>query len=151
MRKPQANPIILIDDDPDDLELFTEGFNSLNIGNEVIAFTNGFDAVEYLKQSGHQPLFILCDINMPKVNGLELRQVIYDDAVLRQKSIPFLFLSTADDRLFVDKAYDLAVQGYFKKPASIPEIKEMLLAIIIYWRYSHHPNSRNQIIGKTTL
>jgi CheY-like chemotaxis protein len=142
------SPIILIDDDPDDLELFTDAFRGLDIANEVVAFDNGLDAIEYLKHSGRQPLFILCDINMPKVNGLDLRQKIYDDEILRQRSIPFLFLSTADDRLFVDKAYDLAVQGYFKKPIRFDEIKEMLMSIIIYWRYSHHPNSRNQTISK---
>jgi len=150
MRQSLPNPIILIDDDQDDLELFTEALNDLNIGNEVIAFDNGYDALEYLKHSERQPLFILCDINMPKINGLDLRQMIYDDEVLRQKSIPFLFLSTADDQFFVDKAYNLSVQGYFKKPVFIKEIKEILMSIIIYWRYSHHPNSRNQVVTKVS-
>ncbi|WP_147206230.1 response regulator [Segetibacter aerophilus] len=150
MSQSVPNPIILIDDDPDDLELFASAFNELEIVNEVVTFNNGYDALEFLKNSGRQPLFILCDINMPKVNGLDLRQMIYDDMVLRQKSIPFLFLSTADDRIFVDKAYNLAVQGYFKKPAHLGEIKEMLKAIIIYWRHSHHPNSRNKFITRTS-
>ncbi len=79
---------------------------------------------------------------MPKINGLDLRQKIYDDPVLRQRSIPFLFLSTANSRVFVDKAYDLSVQGYFQKPAHLADIKEMLKSIIIYWQYSYHPNSR---------
>ncbi|MGI8637538.1 MAG: response regulator [Segetibacter sp.] len=144
MKPAIPNPIILIDDDSEDLELFTEAFQSLEIDNEVIPFSAAHDALEFLKNSGRQPLFILCDINMPKINGLDLRQKIYDDEILKQRSIPFLFLSTADNRVFVDKAYDLSVQGYFKKPARISEIKEMLLAIIIYWRYSHHPNSRTQ-------
>ncbi len=87
---------------------------------------------------------------MPKINGLDLRQKIYDDQMLRQKSIPFLFLSTAEDRVFVNKAYNLAVQGFFRKPVHVNEIKEMLTAIIIYWRYSQHPNSRNQIIRRTS-
>lgn len=144
MKPAIPNPIILIDDDDEDLELFTEAFKSLELENEVISFNAAQDALEFLRNSGRQPLFILCDINMPKLNGLELRQKIYDDEILKQRSIPFLFLSTADNRVFVDKAYDLSVQGYFKKPARFSEIKEMLLAIIIYWRYSHHPNSRTQ-------
>lgn len=143
------NPIILIDDDSDDLELFNEAFNALEIENEVIPFDDAYKALNFLKHGERQPLFILCDINMPKLNGLELRQKIYDDEILRQKSIPFLFLSTANNRIFVDKAYDLSVQGYFKKPAHLNEIKEMLQAIIIYWQYSHHPNSRNQLVIKS--
>ncbi len=135
-------PIILIDDDDDDLELFTRAFNELDITNEIIAFSDATKALEFLKTYDHHFLFIMCDINMPKINGLDLRQKIYEDEVLRQRSIPFLFLSTANNRVFVDKAYDLAVQGYFRKPAYLTDIKEMLMAIIIYWQYSYHPNSR---------
>ncbi|HEX8357780.1 MAG TPA: response regulator [Segetibacter sp.] len=141
MKQLTLSPILLIDDDLDDLEVFTDAFTSLEIENEVVAFSNAFDALEYLKQSGCQPLFILCDINMPKLNGLQFRQELYKDEVLRQQSIPFLFLSTANDPVFIDRAYDLSVQGYFKKPEQVKEIKEMFLAIINYWRYSHHPNS----------
>jgi CheY-like chemotaxis protein len=144
MKQPLLNPIILIDDDSEDLEIFTTAFSQLEIANEVVAFNDSFDALDFLRNSGRQPLFILCDINMPKVNGLDLRQKIYDDEVLRQRSIPFLFLSTANDRVFIDKAYNLAVQGYFKKPARLHEIKEMLMSIIIYWSYSYHPNSFNK-------
>lgn len=143
--KPQMmmhRPIILIDDDPDDLELFSLAFTELELPNEVIAFDNADKALSYLKASEQRFLFILCDINMPKINGLDLRQKIYDDVVLRQRSIPFLFLSTANDRVFVDRAYDLSVQGYFQKPPFMKDIKEMLMAIIIYWQYSYNPNSR---------
>ncbi len=135
-------PVILIDDDPDDLELFSFAFKELQVDNEMVTFNDAAKALDYLKLSKQNFLFILCDINMPKTNGLDLRQKIYDDEVLRQKSIPFLFLSTADERVFIDKAYELAVQGYFKKPAHLADIKEMLSAIITYWKYSYHPNSR---------
>jgi len=138
----KTKPIILIDDDKDDLDLFSNAFKELDLNNEMLVFDDATKALEFLKQDNQEFLFILCDINMPKISGLELRQKIYDDEILRQKSIPFLFLSTADDRVFIDKAYNLAVQGYFKKPARVADIKEMLMAIIIYWQYSYHPNSR---------
>jgi CheY-like chemotaxis protein len=137
----ESKPIIMVDDDADDLELFGLALTELKLGNELLVFSNARDALDFLKNDDQQFLFILCDINMPKINGLDLRQMIYDDEVLRQRSIPFLFLSTADDRVFIDRAYGLAVQGYFKKPNKISEIKEMLAAIIIYWEYSYHPNS----------
>lgn len=132
----------MIDDDQEDLDIFSYAFKEINTGNEIVTFCDGIKALEFLKISEREFLFILCDINMPKLNGLELRQCIYDDVVLRQRSIPFLFLSTADNRIFVDKAYDLSVQGYFRKPAHLDEVKEMLRSIIVYWQYSHHPNSR---------
>ena len=132
----------MIDDDQEDLDIFSYAFIEIDTGNEIVTFCDGIKALEFLKKSEREFLFILCDINMPKLNGLELRQSIYDDVILRQRSIPFLFLSTADNRIFVDKAYDLSVQGYFRKPAHLDEVKEMLRAIIVYWQYSHHPNSR---------
>lgn len=132
----------MIDDDQEDLDIFSYAFREIDTGNEIVTFCDGIKALEFLKKSEREFLFILCDINMPKLNGLELRQSIYDDVILRQRSIPFLFLSTADNRIFVDKAYDLSVQGYFRKPAHLDEVKEMLRAIIVYWQYSHHPNSR---------
>ena len=132
----------MIDDDQEDLDIFSYAFKEINTGNEIVTFCDGIKALEFLKVTEREFLFILCDINMPKLNGLELRQCIYDDVVLRQRSIPFLFLSTADNRIFVDKAYDLSVQGYFRKPAHLDEVKEMLRSIIVYWQYSHHPNSR---------
>ena len=132
----------MIDDDQEDLDIFSYAFREIDMGNEIVTFCDGIKALEFLKKSEREFLFILCDINMPKLNGLELRQCIYDDVLLRQRSIPFLFLSTADNRIFVDKAYDLSVQGYFRKPAHLDEVKEMLRSIIVYWQYSHHPNSR---------
>ncbi len=133
---------MLIDDDQEDLDLFIEAFNALNLENEIVTFKDAETALQHLRSSSQQYLFILCDINMPKVNGLELRQAIYDDEVLRQRSIPFLFLSTANDRVFVDKAYNLSVQGFFRKPVLQDEMQDMLRSVIIYWQYSYHPNSR---------
>jgi CheY-like chemotaxis protein len=146
-----SRPILLIDDDQEDLEIFEEAFKSLDVDNEIVTFSNAELALEHLQTSSQQYLFILCDINMPRVNGLELRQAIYDDEILRQRSIPFLFFSTANDRIFVDKAYDLSVQGFFRKPFLQDELKDMLRAIITYWQYSYHPNSRKEHIITETI
>ena len=139
----QLNPILIIDDDVDDLELITEAFKELNVKNQLVCFSEAAMALNFLKSSELQPLFILCDVNMNAVNGFELRQTLYDDDKLRLRSIPFLFLSTAGNRPDIAKAYDLAVQGYFRKPNSYDGIVDMLKCIIEYWNFCQHPNSKD--------
>src|SRR3954470_18208468 len=116
---PKKGPIILIEDDVDDQELISEAIRSLAYQNEIKSFDNGQEALEYLATTSDKPFLIFCDVNMPVMNGLELRKHINDDEYLRNKSIPFVFLSTSDDKDPVRKAYALASQGFFKKPNSL--------------------------------
>ncbi len=134
-------PIILIDDDADDLNFIAEALRALNVSNEICPFDNAISSLQFLKQPDVNPFFILCDVNMSQMNGFELLQEINQDERLRLKSIPFLFLSTAGTRPGITKAYKLAVQGYFKKPDNFEEIKALLNHIISYWNTCLHPNS----------
>src|SRR5947209_3841691 len=133
-------PIIIIDDDKEDLELLTEAFAQLNIENEIIVFTDGFAFLDFIRKTDNQAFFILCDINMGKIGGLELKKKIYDDEELRMKCVPFIFLSTSGGSSSVMKAYSYGVQGYFVKPNTAHEIRELLQFIINYWGHSEHPN-----------
>ena len=127
------DPIIIIDDDEDDRELFDMAFQTLNVPNKVIIFGDSTEAFEYLKHTDEKIFFILCDINMPKLNGLELRQKINETESLRSKAIPFLFLSTSGDDNVVNTAFGLNIQGFFKKPSNIEHLKIILSSIITYW------------------
>ena len=125
--------IIVIDDDEDDRQLYKIAFENLHVKNKVRIFSDSVDAFEYLKATDEQIFFILCDINMPKLNGLELRQKINDDETLRVKAIPFLFLSTSDSDELVDKAFTLNIQGFFMKPSTVDRLEIILVAILNYW------------------
>src|SRR5215218_9534907 len=72
-------------------------------------FKNGKEAEAYLRTTTHHPFLILCDINMPVMTGLELRATIEADPVLKEKSIPFIFLSTTGNPTVVRNAYSLTV------------------------------------------
>ncbi len=135
------NSIILIDDDDDDLVLFKQAFTELKVENEIIIFNDGFKFLDFMSKTAEKPFFILCDINMNKINGIELKKRIHDDERLRLKCIPFLFFSTSKASRSIHEAYSLNVQGYFIKPSVFNEIKDMLDAMIKYWSYSQHPNS----------
>ncbi|WP_051084323.1 response regulator [Segetibacter koreensis] len=90
-----SNPIILIDDDIDDIELFEEGFKELGIENEIIVFNDGFKFYDYICTTKKNSFFIFCDINMNRINGFELKKMIFDNEEIRLKCIPFLMLSTS--------------------------------------------------------
>jgi CheY-like chemotaxis protein len=134
------NPIIIIDDDDDDLQIMKEAFGELMIDNEIIVFRNGTSFLEYMKSTPRKTFFILCDINMSFINGLELKRIIYEDEELRVKCVPFVFISTSQASNAIMKAYSFGVQGYFIKPSSFEQIKAMLFAIVNYWKHSQHPN-----------
>ncbi|HYK47522.1 MAG TPA: response regulator [Parafilimonas sp.] len=136
----KLDPIIIIDDDEEDCELLKIGFQHLDIKNQLIVFNSSRDALTYLQSFNGQVFFILCDINMPVMDGITLRRKINENEALRFKSIPFLFLSTSGSEQVVNNAYSLNIQGYFKKPNSVKEIQQILSRIISYWDTSYRPS-----------
>ena len=135
----KQNEIILIDDDEEDCELFKDVCTELNIKNEIRIFNSSEKAFDYLISMTTQPFFIVCDVNMPVINGLELREKLNENNQTRLKAIPFLFWSTSGGEALVNKSFFLNIQGFFKKPDSINELKKIITAIMFYWNYSHHP------------
>jgi CheY-like chemotaxis protein len=133
-------PIILVEDDPDDMELFIRAIKDLKVSSPVIPISGGEAALEFLSKTTEQPFVILCDINMPGMNGINLRKIINDNDYLRVKSIPFIFFSTSADKNSVDLAFDMTVQGFFKKPDNYEKITETLNMIFSYWDLCQHPN-----------
>lgn len=136
-------PIILVEDDPDDQEFITDALATLGVKNEIIIFENGQKAYAYLKSTEDQPFLILSDLNLPVMNGLQLKAEIHTNDYLRNKSIPFIFLSTSADKRAVTEAFELCVQGFFVKENTYEGIQQQLKQIIDYWKNCRHPNSAN--------
>lgn len=136
----KTGPIIIIEDDRDDQEIFGIVFEELGYKNEIVFFGDGEEALEYLTGSSIEPFIIFSDINMPKLNGMELREKIYENEDLRIKSIPYLFFSTTAEQKHIIDAYSKSVQGFFIKPSGITEIKNILRIIIEYWQKCESPN-----------
>jgi CheY-like chemotaxis protein len=136
-----SNPIIIIDDDEDDIENFKEGFKKLGIDNEIMVFNDGKIFYNYISTTRRKSFFIFCDINMCRMNGFELKKMVFDNEVLRLKCIPFLMLSTSGSSTSVLEAYSLNVQGYFIKPNTVGEIKDLFDIVVKYWSISQRPLS----------
>ncbi len=135
-------PIIIAEDDLDDQEIMKEVFESLSIKNPLRFFTDGEEVLEYLKTTTEQPFIIISDVNLSRMNGLELRRQINADEMLRRKSIPFVFLTTGVTHNYVQEAYDLMVQGFFKKENNFRQIQNTIRMIIEYWLICRHPNTK---------
>ncbi len=133
-------PIIIIEDDIDDQIILSEVFKELNYGNELVFFGDGLQALEYLTNTDTEPFLILSDINMPKLNGLELREKVHNNEELRIKSIPYLFFSTSAEQKHVVEAYSRSIQGFFVKPANYEKLKNTIRKIVEYWQECVSPN-----------
>jgi CheY-like chemotaxis protein len=138
----KSGPIILIEDDADDEDVFEEVLTDLKIPNRLIWFTAADEAFIYLKKTSDQPFIIISDINIPGKSGIEFKRMIDEDPILRKKSIPFVFYSTAAEQAAVNEAYtQLTVQGFFKKSNSYGETKSTIGMILEYWKICKHPNA----------
>lgn len=133
-------PIIVIEDDVDDQEVLVEIFEKLGYKNKIIFFEDGNEALAYLNQSDVQPFLILSDINMPKLNGFDLRSMVFTNEQLQTKCIPYLFFTTAANKKSVVDAYTMSVQGFFVKPTSMQALENTIRKIVEYWQECIAPN-----------
>lgn len=133
-------PIIVIEDDMDDQNFLVQIFSELNYSNEITYFSDSNKALEYLNRSEVQPFLILSDVNMPRMNGFELRSKIFTNELLKTKCIPYLFFTTGSDKKAVTDAYSMSVQGFFVKAQTMDGLKNTIRKIVEYWKECIAPN-----------
>jgi len=132
--------IIIVEDDTDDQEMFSEVFKELNYKNQIIFFNDGQEALAYLIAESTEPFIVFSDINMPKLNGIELRKQIHENENIRIKTIPYLFFTTSAEQDAVIDAYSKSIQGFFIKPLSFEDLRETVKIIVEYWQKCISPN-----------
>lgn len=111
-------PIVVIEDDEDDRSILDDIFKKLAYDNKIHFFPDGASALEFLNHADVHPFLILSDINMPKIDGIELRKLVFGNEQLSMKCIPYLFFTTGVSKKAVLEAYAMSVQGFFHKPSS---------------------------------
>ncbi|MGV3557505.1 response regulator [Larkinella arboricola] len=134
-------PIVYVDDDEDDHFFLKKAIAELGLPNELRTFRDGQPVLDYLLTTHEKPLIILCDINMHRMNGLELRRQIDANEYLKQKSIPFIFFTTGAGPEQVLEAYKGNIQGFHTKASTYLQLKQQIHLIISYWQACLHPNS----------
>ena len=132
-------PILIVDDDDDDRQLLQDAWTELGFPNTLFFFNAGEEVLNYLSTEKTIPFLILCDVNIPKMDGFELKAKLLEDASMNYVSIPFVFWSAEVSKKQIQKAYDLGVNGFFVKGSSFEEIKQSLVDIVNYWQKSKVP------------
>ncbi len=135
--------ILYVGGDVDDKFLVSNALADIGCKSEVINFDTGYELIEYLRNTDERPFLILCDLNIPKISGLELREKINADDHLKKRSIPFIFLSDSVNPKDVDDAYLSLVQGFYLKPPTYEELKDQLAYICGYWERAILPGRYN--------
>lgn len=136
-------PIILIEDNAADQRIFAEIFKNLEFRNQLLFFSDGVEALDFLNKTDKTPFLIISDINMPKISGFELRAKIHENKALSLKCVPFLFFSTGADKKSVMDAYAMSVQGFFRKPSDINNLENTMRKIVEYWKECIAPSDYN--------
>lgn len=127
-------PILLVEDNPMDLDLTLRAFAKRKFSNSIQVARDGEEALAFLPRwaAGEtMPAVILLDINLPKVNGLDvLRQIKSHDQFRR---IPVVMLTSSREHSDLKAAYDLGVNSYIEKPVSFSKFIEVAGQIELYW------------------
>lgn len=134
--------VLLVEDDELDVEAVQRAFVEAKIANPIVVAKDGIEALEILRGSDDhaalgQPYLVLLDINMPRMNGLELLQEMRQDQELR-KSIVFV-LTTSDDDRDICAAYGKQVAGYLLKSSVGPDFLKLTEMLDFYWRIVQFP------------
>ncbi|GAB2549549.1 response regulator [Spirosoma aerophilum] len=133
-------PILFIDDDEDDQLLMKPMLEAVAPGYPLFFFKSGQAALDFLQSTHERPFLIISEVTMQRMSGLELRQKIEQDPVLRKRAIPFIFFTAPVYRHMVEEAYELTIQGFFEKQTNLTDMHNQLKAIISYWESCLHPN-----------
>ena len=126
--------ILIIEDDEDDRDILKEIFRDLGYKNNIIFFSDSTEALEYIRKPEIEPFIIISDINMPKLGGFELRNIILEEEVLGDRDIPYIFISNAQDEYSIKQANKLSIQGYIDKGNDYNKYKEKIKNLVDYWR-----------------
>ena len=137
-------PILLVEDNPHDLELTLIALSKSQLANEVVVMRDGAEALDYLYRRGEfaeravgNPAVILLDLKLPKVDGLEvLKEIRHTDAF---KSVPVVMLTSLKEEQDVVRSYELGVNAYVVKPVDFTEFLRAIADLGIFWAVLNEP------------
>jgi len=136
--------ILLVEDDPQDIELTLTALTKHNLANKIVVARDGVEALDYLYRRGlfvnypeGQPVVILLDLKMPKLDGIQVLQKIKSDEKLHL--IPIVVLTSSSEDSDLEKCYKLGVNAYVVKPVRFKEFLEAVQSIGVFWALLNEP------------
>lgn len=135
----QSQAVWIIDSDTDDQEVVSHIWKELNLQNELVLLDGAEHALQTFEKVMYAPFIIICELNLPGIDGFELRRIMLEKNQKKFKSVPFIFWTTQASEAQITKAYELSVHGLFIKDANFNELKNTFTCIINYWLKSKMP------------
>lgn len=137
--------ILLVEDNPNDVELTLHAFKKYNLANHIHVVRDGAEALEFVFGTGtyagrnveNSPRIILLDLKLPKVDGLEVLQRIKGDP--RTRSVPVVVLTSSREERDIVESYQLGVNSYIVKPVDFDQFTEAVRQLGLYWLLLNQP------------
>ncbi len=136
--------ILIVEDDPRDVELTLSALADYNLANEVVVTRDGAEALDYLHARGEfaarpseNPAVLLLDLKLPKVDGLEVLQQIRSDE--RLKMIPVVVLTSSNEEKDMMRSYSLGVNAYVVKPVDFHDFVNAVKELGVFWAVINEP------------
>jgi CheY-like chemotaxis protein len=140
----QAKRILLVEDNPKDIELTLAALEHNRLANGVVVARDGVEALDYLhctgKFSGREPdlpVLVLLDLKMPKMDGLEVLRAVKRDVAL--KSVPIVVLTSSREERDILESYDVGVNAYVVKPVEFEGFLEVVRQLGVFWVVLNQP------------
>ena len=140
-----TRPILLVEDNADDVELTRIAFSEAKIANPLHVVGNGVEALDYLCGRGRyangarpeSPALVLLDLNMPRMDGREVLQAIR--AEVQTRSLPVVVMTTSAEPFDVEACYSLGANSYIRKPVDFGQFMQAVKQVGMYWLVLNHP------------
>lgn len=128
--------ILLVEDNTDDVDLTLYALRKNNIKNEMVVVRDGVEALEFLfgekeKENSNLPGLILLDLNLPRVNGLQVLERLREDE--RTRLVPVVVMTSSREERDVNKTYSLGANSYIRKPVDFDEFMKSIKDVLHYW------------------
>jgi CheY-like chemotaxis protein len=141
----ETKKILLVEDNEDDIVLTLRAFKKNNICNEIIVARDGAEALDYLfgmgeydgRDMGEMPAIILLDLNLPKVDGLEVLHRIRTNENTRL--LPVIVLTSSREEQDIVNGYNLGANSYIRKPVDFLKFNEVVQQLGVYWLLLNEP------------
>ena len=137
-------PILLVDDNPNDIELALAALAENRLANDVVVVRDGEEALDYLYHRGifklrarGNPAVVLLDLKLPKIDGLEVLKRIKNEEALQQ--IPVVMLTSSREEQDLVRSYKLGVNAYVVKPVDFHEFVDSIKELGLFWAVINQP------------
>lgn len=138
-------PILLVEDNPDDIQLTLRAFKKNNIANNIIVKRDGAEALDFLLGTGAQsasgsnqwPAVVLLDLKLPKIDGLEVLKRLREDP--RSRLLPVIILTSSMQEKDLINSYSHGANSYVRKPVDFDQFMEAVRQLGMYWLLINEP------------